>query len=310
MRELGLLILFVGVTAFLWSRAPGFGTTENLRNVVRDQGYLAILATAMTLVILTGGIDLSAGSSVALSAVALGLAWRQTGSWPAAILAGLAAGTVCGAVNGALVAFGRMPPLIVTLATLSVYRGLAFAFGGSDTIKGFPQEILSWSRYDLLGLPAPLWLTAGLFLGAGTYLSRTAGGRAIYAVGANAAASRLSGIAVQRLRLKLYTFSGLMAGLAAILYAARNDSVRADIGVEYELNAITVVVLGGTSVAGGVGTMLGTALGYFLLIFLQNGLNLMGPSLGLPREFHGVVVAVLLIGALLMDAGFARKLRT
>jgi ribose/xylose/arabinose/galactoside ABC-type transport system permease subunit len=303
-REHGMLLLFLAAMGFLTAWCwPYFLTPDNLLRVLRDQAHLGVLAVGMTLVILTGGIDLSVGSIVALAGMTLGIVWKTTHSAPAALAAGLAAGAVCGACNGALVSRGRVPPLIVTLATLSVFRGLAYAVG-SETIGKFPPEILAWSRFNApYPIPVPLWTVVLLFVGGGIYLACTDGGRAVYAVGANAAAARLSGVPVQRLKLLIYLFSGLLAGLAGILYAAQNDSVKPDIGADYELMAITMVVLGGTSVSGGEGSLAGTALGYLTLIFIQNGIRLRQ----LPTELHGLVVAFLLIGALLLDAGFRRR---
>jgi len=300
-----MLALFAAVMLGLSLGVEYFATAQNVLLVLRDQAHLAVLAAGMTMVILIGGIDLSVGSIVALSAVAAGMAWKATGSPAIALAAPLAVGALCGAANGLLVGAAHIPALIVTLATLSVYRGLAFALGGTTVVGKFPGLVLGWSRGDFLGLPVPLWITAALFTGLGIYLARTDGGRAVYAVGANAPAARLSGVPVNALRFRLYLLSGLLAGLAALFYAARNDSVKADIGVEYELLAITMVVLGGTSVAGGEGSMAGTALGYLTLVFIQNGIALRQ----LPAEFHGVVVAGLLIGALLLDAGLRRRLR-
>lgn len=311
-REHGLLVLFLAVFVLLSTTVQYFFTPENLFQVLRDQAHLAVLAAGMTLVILTGGIDLSVGSIVGLTAVGMGLVWQGTHSGPLTLVAALGIGAACGGLNGVLISAGRVPPLIVTLATLSVYRGLAFAVGGSSSVGRFPPEILSWSRDNLLGLPVPLWITAAVLGGLGVYLAWTDGGRAVYAVGSNATASRLSGVPVDLLKLRIYVVSGLCAALAAVLYAARNDSVRADVGLDYELTAITMVVLGGTSVSGGEGSLFGTALGYLTLVFLQNGMNLKNElifgsvRIGL-SEIHGVVVAILLIGALLMDAGFRRR---
>lgn len=316
-RELGLMALLVVIVTGFSLASPPFRDVENLRILVRDQAPLAVLAVGMTLVILTGGIDLSVGSIVALSGVVMGLVWKATGSGPLALIAVLGTGALCGLLNGLLIALGRVPPLIVTLATLSVFRGGAFALGGSNSLGGFPPLIRSWSHDDLAGLPVPLWITVAVFVGVGIYLSRTDGGRAIYAVGSNAEASGLSGVPVNLLKLRLYAASGLLAGFAALLYGARNDSVRADIGSDYELTAITIVVLGGTSVAGGSGSMLGSALGYLTLAFLQNGLRqvqyslpplvIAGQQFRLTQEHHGIIVAFLLIGALLLDSGFRRK---
>jgi ribose/xylose/arabinose/galactoside ABC-type transport system permease subunit len=311
-REHGLLLLFLLVTIGFSLTVEYFATPQNILRILRNEAHLGVLAIGMTLVILTGGIDLSVGSMVALSGVALGLAWKLTGSAPAALAAGLGVGALCGLANGLLVSAGRVPPLIVTLATLSVFRGLAFAIGGSSSMGRFDPMILSWSRSDLVGLPVPLWITAALFLAAGVYLARTDGGRAVYAAGANADAARLAGVPVERLKLRVYVTMGLLAGLAAILYAARNDSVRADIGAEYELIAITMVVLGGTSVSGGEGSIAGTALGFLTLLFIQNGMTLRneiavaGHRIPL-TELQGVVVAILLVVALLLDAQFRRR---
>ncbi len=307
-REHGLLLLFIVVTVGLSLGVPNFATSENLFKLIRSQAHLAVLAAGMTLVILIGGIDLSVGSIVALAGVMMGLVWKATGNGPLTVCTALGVGAACGMGNGALVSMGRMPPLIVTLATLSVYRGLAFAFGRSDTFKQFPEMILSLNRTNLLGLPTPAWIIAAIFAGLALYLTRTRGGRAVYAVGLNAAASRLSGVPVHALRLRVYATSGLLAGLAALLYAAGSDSTRADIGSEYELQAITIVVLGGTSVAGGEGSIAGTVLGFLTLVFIQKGMQLSRLPSGapFPSELHSVVVAVLLIGALLLD-GYVRR---
>lgn len=306
-REVGLAVVLVLVVGFLALTVQYFFSPENLLRVLRDQAHVAVLATGMTLVILTGGIDLSVGSIVALAAVVMGVVWKSAGSWPVAAGAALATGAVCGSVNGAAVAYARVPPLIVTLATLSVFRGLAFAVGGSNTVGKFDPALLQFSRGDFAGLPLPLWLTALLFVGVSIYLARTDGGRAVYAIGANSGASRLSGVPVQAIRFRVYLVSGVLAAIAALLYAARTDAVKPDIGVEYELLAITAVVLGGTSVAGGEGSVAGTAIAYLLLVLLQNGLYLGSSKFGLPLEFQGVVVAVLLVGSLLLDGAMRRR---
>lgn len=313
-REYGLLILFLVLFGWFTATVEGFGSRANLLDtVMRDRAHYAILAVGMTLVILTRGIDLSVGSIVALAAVGMGLVWKTTHSPIAALAAALGVGGLCGLINGLLISRGRVPPLIVTLATLSVFRGLAYAIGGSDSVGGFPPLIRSWSQYDFLTLPVPLWIMLAAFVGFGVYLARTDGGRAVYAVGANPAAAELSGVPVTLLKLRVYLVSGLLAGLAAILYAARNDSVRADVGLEYELIAITIVVLGGTSVAGGEGSIAGTALGFATLEAIRSRIDLdnriaFGPlQATLPRETHGVIVAVLLIGALLLDAWSRRR---
>lgn len=306
-REYALLLLFLVVAVGLSLTVPFFLTPRNLLVMLRTQAPMGILAVGLTLVILTGGIDLSVGSIVALAAVSMGRAWQVTGSGPVAILTGLAVGAACGALNGLLVTRGRVPALIVTLATLSVFRGLAFALWDRNAVWKFPPEILLWSSGDVAGLPAPLWFVTLLFVGTGIYLARTRGGRAIYALGANGAAAQIAGVPVGKIKFRLYLVSGLLAGLVGVLYSAYNNSVKPDMGTGDELIAITMVVLGGTSVVGGEGSMAGTALGFLTLIFIQNGLLLGSSVFHVTPEIHGVVVAVLLIGALLLDAASRRK---
>jgi ribose/xylose/arabinose/galactoside ABC-type transport system permease subunit len=316
-REYGLLILFVILFTWFATTVEGFATTANLLDtVLRDQAPFALLAVGMTLVILTRGIDLSVGSIVALAGMAMGLAWKSTQSGFLAIAAALGVGALCGACNGFLITRGRVPPLIVTLATLSVFRGLAYLISGSHSaggVGGFPPEVRSWAQYNVAGLPVPFWIVVVTLVIAGVYLARTAGGRAVYAVGSNPAAARLSGVPVNLLTMRVYLLSGLLSGLAAVLYAARNDNVKANIGDQYELAAITIVVLGGTSVAGGIGSIGGTALGFCVLEAIRSRINLnntivLGPwQTTLPRETHGIIVAVLLIGALLLDAWSRRR---
>ncbi|MBM3458777.1 MAG: ABC transporter permease [Armatimonadetes bacterium] len=297
-REHGLLVLLLGTMLLLSTTVEYFLTPQNLLLVLRDQAHLGILAAGMTLVILTGGIDLSVGSATALAGMALGLAWQGTHSLVAALLAALGVGLGAGAVNGALVTGGRIPPLIVTLATLSMYRGAAYALGGSAGIGGFPAGLLAWSRADWLGFPAPAWLALTIWVTVGLFLARTPGGRALYALGAAPAAARLSGLPVSRLLVGVYALNGLLAGAAAIIYAARNNSVKPDIGLDYELLVITMVVLGGVRVTGGEGTVAGTVLGFLTLTAIQRGITLRG----LPAELHGLVVAGLLVGALWLDS--------
>jgi ribose/xylose/arabinose/galactoside ABC-type transport system permease subunit len=306
-REYGLLLLCGGTLFAMAVLVEHFLTGENLLLVLRNKAPLGILAIGMTLVILTGGIDLSVGSIVALSSVAMGRVWEGTQSAPAALVAALAVGALCGSANGAIVAAGGVPPLIVTLATLSVFRGLAFAFWSETSVWRFPPEIRAWSEANILWLPAPLWLAAALFATAAVYLAFTRGGRAVYAVGHNAAAAALAGVPVRALRFRLYLLNGLLAGLVAILYAARNNSVKPDVGAGDELAAITIVVLGGISVAGGEGSIPGALLAFLTLVFLQNGLDLGRRVFHLPKEADELVVAVVLIGALLLDAGFRRR---
>jgi rhamnose transport system permease protein len=306
-KEYGLVLFCVLVFTLLAVTVEYFATPGNILLVLRRQAALAVLSTGMTLVILTGGIDLSVGSIAALSAMAMGHAWARTQSPLAAGLAALGTGALCGACNGALVSLGRVPPLIVTLATLSVFRGLAYAFWDRDARWRFGEQLLAISRNDMIGLPVPFWIAAGLLMGTGVYLAATPGGRAIYAIGANAAAAQLSGIPVRAIKFRLYTLNGLLAGLVALMYGARDNSVKPDLGTGDELAAITVVVLGGISVIGGEGSMAGTALAFLILVFIKNGLDLGRGKFNLPREIDETIIAILLVAALLVDAALRHR---
>jgi len=291
---ISVCLLVVGVSAW---RAPGFFTASNVPLLGLAFGHQIWLALGMTLVILAAGIDLSVGSNVALSAIILGLTYERTGSILLAGGAALAAGALAGALNGALIAGGRIPALIVTLATLAVFRGAAFFLAGERSFRDFPPAFTGPAESTVLGLPPTAWLAfAGIVVFA-LFASRTRWGRELYALGANPAAARLSGVNVQGWRFWLYVFSGATAGLTAVLYAMRFGAVQADIGRFYELSAITAVVLGGTSIMGGEGDVRNTALALATLVALRSALYLTG----MPPERQQVAVAALLILAIWFD---------
>lgn len=302
-RELLLAIIVVAVVATLGLTTPGFLSARNLTLLANDRVHIGILAVGMTLVILTAGIDLSVGSTVALSGMAFGLAWQRThGNLAGALAAGLLVGLLAGAINGALVAGARVPALIVTLATLSVYRGLAQGVAGGASVSGFAPGFVELAQRRFLALPLPAWGLLVLFLVTGVFLARAEGGRQLYALGANSGAARLAGVPVARISFLVYLFSGLMAALAALTYAALNDTIKADVGKGYELDAITIAVLGGTGVAGGEGSMVGTALALVLVSVGLNGMDLHA----IPRERQSMVVAGVLVLSLWIDSRLRR----
>jgi rhamnose transport system permease protein len=221
---------------------------------------LALLAIPMTFIIITAGIDLSVGSTMALCAVVLGLTYeRGVSPWIGAGLA-LMTGIVAGALNGWFVAKVRVHPLIVTLATLAAYRGVAEGISLARPISGFPAGFT-----NTLSAPVPCVLFVGAAFVAAVVLAKTPFGRSLYAIGYNETATRFSGIAVDRIKLLLYTLSGAAAAVAAVLYVARRNTAKADIGLGIELDVITAVVLGGTSIFGGRGNIVGTLLGILLI---------------------------------------------
>jgi rhamnose transport system permease protein len=261
----GLAVLLLAVLA--WARwvSPEFMTVSTQAQLAPQLAEVGLLAVAMTLILLTGGIDLSVGSAMALAAVAAGLA-HEAGAPPlVAATAALATGAACGMVNGLFITRGRVHPLVVTLATLALFRGLALGISGGRPISGFPASWTDLGTQRLLGVPVvliPALAAAMLVIFA---LARTSSGLALRATGVNETAARYCGLAVDRLKLAAYTLAGAASGLAACLFIARRNTAKADIGVGIELEVITACVLGGVSLAGGKGGVGGVMLGVVLL---------------------------------------------
>ncbi|MBT2526010.1 substrate-binding domain-containing protein [Streptomyces sp. ISL-99] len=274
-----------------------FLTTQNLLNVGVQAAVTAILAFGVTFVIVSAGIDLSVGSVAALSATVL--AWTATSEgvpvWIAVILA-VATGIACGLVNGALVSYGKLPPFIATLAMLSIGRGLSLVISQGSPIP-FPESVSVLG--DTLGgwLPVPVVVMVVMGLLTALVLGRTYIGRSMYAIGGNEEAARLSGLRVKRQKLVIYALSGLFAAVAGIVLASRLASAQPQAAQGYELDAIAAVVIGGASLAGGVGKASGTLIGALILAVLRNGLNLLSVSAFWQQVVIGVVIAL----AVLLD---------
>jgi len=285
----GVLVIALITLSFLSDR---FFTSANLLNQTRFLSEVALLALPMTFLIIMGGIDLSVGSIVAFSAVLLGFSWLVLGFplW-LAVLVGIAGGTLAGYLNGLVIVYLGVPPLIVTLATLAIFRGLAYGISESRSFNGFPDSFAFWGSGEIAGLPFQLYLLIVVFVISGLILGATPIGRRIYAIGNNEVAARFAGLRVGRIKLLAYTFSGFMAGIAGFIFTSRVTSTRADAATGLELDVIAAVVFGGTSIFGGRGTILGTALGVVTIQLLKNGLQLAG--------FRGEATVVL-IGTVLI----------
>ena len=288
--------------------APNFATAGNFFEIARLSVELGLLALALTLVLITGGIDLSVGSMMGLSAVLFGAAYRDWNlSIPLAAATSLLTGCLGGALNAVLVARLGIPPLIVTLGTFSLFRGIAEGIThGAVNYTGFPSSFLALGQGYLGGvIPAQLPIFVAIFIGYAVLLHRSIVGRALYAIGFSAAGARYAGISVTRRLSLIYLLSGVSASVAAIVYVAHLGQARSDAGSGYELDAITAVVLGGTSVFGGRGTLFGTVLGLFALSVLRNGLRLAA----LPSEFAGVLTGTLLLVTIAIDRARIRDRR-
>jgi rhamnose transport system permease protein len=272
-----LLVILVAALAVLALQSEQFLTADNLLNQGRLMAEVGLVALPMTFIIVTGGIDLSVGSMLGLSAIVLGYAWKNLGlPLEAAILVAILTGTAAGFINGWFITRIRVPPLIMTLATLALYRGFAEGISQARSVRGYPDWFFWFGQGDLLGVPVQLWVLLVAFLVCWLVLARTTFGRALYAIGHNETAARFSGISVDRCKLAVYTLSGFMCGLAGFIFVSRVSTTRSDMGTGLELDVIAAVVLGGTSIFGGVGTIIGTAIGLILIQLLKNGLALTG----------------------------------
>ena len=265
---------------------------------------VSLVALIMTFVIVTGGIDLSVGSILGLSAIVLGVAWKKLGlPLPLAILVALSVGTLAGLFNGIIITRFKVPPLIATLATLALYRGLAEGISQARSIRGYPEWFFILGQGEFFGIPTQLWIVAFFTLLTGFILTYTTWGRATYAIGANETAARFSGIAVDKTKLFIYAASGFAASLAAIIFVSRVSTTRSDMGMGLELDAITAVVLGGTSIFGGKGTIVGTFFGLILIQILKNGLSLAGVK----SDGTYIAIGLVLILTLLISNLFNRN---
>jgi len=296
-QELALGGILLAEILLFAAIAPNFATPQNAAEIVRLGVESGLLAIALTPVVITGGIDLSSGALLGLAAVTWGALWRDAGWSPEAAAGGaLAVGAAGGALNGWLIARWNLSPLIVTLGSLSLFRGLAEGLtGGVDNYTGLPARFL-WLGQGFLGgvIPAQAPWLAVIALAYWLLLHRSVRGRTYFAIGNNAAASRFAGVPVPRRLLEIYIASGVLAALAAIIYVAHLGQAKADAGTGYELVAVTAVVLGGTAITGGRGTIAGTIIGLATMVVLQNGLRLAA----LPAELAGVLTGALLILAI------------
>lgn len=289
----------------------GFGAVDSQFDILRHSVEIGLLALAMTPIILTGGIDLSVGSTLGLCAVIFGMLWQEAGlpPWLAGILT-LGFGAMAGGVNAGLIAKLRLPPLIVTLGTFSLFRGLAEALTrGTVTYTGFPQSFLSLGQGRIAGLPTQGWLFLFVTIAIWLLVHRTVFGRSFRAIGFSPEGARYAGIPVARRIAFVYVLAGMVAALAGIIYTARLGQAKADAGFGYELYAITAVVLGGTSIFGGVGSVHGTLLGVAAIAVLTKGLIYARE----PQEVGGILTGVLLLLALLASTvakAFANRVRT
>ncbi len=302
-RQFGTLIGLLVLVLVLWILTPHFLTVSNLLNVAQQTSINAIIAVGLTFVIITAGIDLSVGSIVAFSGVVLASALQAAVPLPIALMIGLSVGTLSGLLNGLLITYGRLPPFISTLGMMSVARGSALLYTGGRPISGFSPEFRYLATGELLHIPVPVIIMVLIYLIGHIVLTRTKFGRYVYAIGGNEEAAVLSGINVKFHKAAVYALCGLLSGLAAIILTARLNSAQPIAGIMYELDAIAATVIGGTSLMGGEGRIIGTLIGALIMGVLRNGLNLLGVSSFIQQTVIGAVI----IFAVLMDMALKKQ---
>jgi ribose transport system permease protein len=294
---LGALVILLGFFSVV---SPPFRTPDNYISVLVATAVNGVLAMGVTFVIITGGIDLSVGTTMTFCSVVLGLAVTKAGLplW-LGVPSALAAGALVGAVNGSLIAKAKIPPFIATLGMMSVTRGLAQVLSEVRPIyfEGTPQFYDAFMGKYILGIPNVVFIMFGAAIIASLVLTKTTLGRYTFALGSNEEATRLSGVNVDRWKIAVYAVSGLFAGLGGILIASRMNSAQPSVGMGYELDAIAAAVIGGTSLSGGEGSIFGTVIGAFIISTLTIGLSITG----VPDQWKLVITGVVVIGAVWLD---------
>jgi ribose transport system permease protein len=284
-----VLVLLAALMAAL---APNFVSLGNAVNVARSVSINAILAAGMTLVILTGGIDLSVGSILAVSGVTGVLLWSNGIPTPIALLGGVLVGALAGAVNGVFVARFALPAFIVTLGSMTYLRGLAYSLLGGQPLVATELGYRGVGNGSIAGIPQPVVIMIVVYAVLWFVLERTRFGRHVYAVGGNMEGARLAGINVRRVLMSVYMIGGAAAGVAGVIFSARVLSAQPTAGTGYELDAIAAVVLGGTALAGGRGRILGTLIGAVIIGVLSNGLVLMNVPFFYQLVIKGIVIII------------------
>lgn len=290
---IGLVLLCIVITIV----TPNFLSVSNITNVFTQVSVNAIIAIGMTFVILTGGIDLSVGSTLAISGAVGASIVKSTGNVFLAIIVAAVIGIAVGLINGLLVSKGKLQAFIVTLATMTIFRGATLVFTDGTPISKLPEAFVKIGNGKLGFMPIPVIITIIIAIIAVYALSQTRFGRYLYALGGNEDASRLSGINTDKIKTLVYVVSGFASAIAGVIITSRIGSASPNAGTEFELDAIAAVVIGGTSLAGGEGTITGTLIGALIIGVLNNGLNLMNVS----PFYQSIVKGLVILIAVLLD---------
>ncbi len=294
--ELRMSLVIIVVMAVLSLISPYFMTVNNMLNLLSQSVVIGLLALGQTLVILIGGIDLSVGSLVGVTGIILGLSLHHT-SMPVAFVICLAAGAFAGLLNGLIITYGRVAAFVVTLGMMSIGRSMAYVLSGANSISGLPPGLGTLSADSLFDIPVDFLFLIVCYALCWWFLNYTKGGRTLYALGSNAEAARVAGLRIKVWSVLAYVISGLMSGVAAIFLASRILSIDPIGGEGLELDAIAAVVIGGASLFGGRGSIIGTLFGVFVMLFIRNGLNLLNVS----PYWQGTAIGTVIIVAVLIE---------
>lgn len=286
------IVALIILCAIISIVSPRFLGIANLRNLFTQISVNGVISLGMTFVILTGGIDLSVGSVVAISGAVAAATIQSTGSIILGILAALFTGVFVGFINGIVVARGKIQAFVATLATQTVFRGVTYVFTGGNPISGLSDNFIMLTNSRILGIPVPVIMTIVVFAICAYVLTQTRYGRYVYAVGGNEDSARLSGISVNNVKIWVYIISGITAAIAGIIVTSRIGSAAPTAGNGYELDAIAAIVIGGTNLVGGEGTIIGTVIGVLIIGVLSNGLNLMDVSAFYQTIVKGLVILI------------------
>jgi ribose/xylose/arabinose/galactoside ABC-type transport system permease subunit len=297
LKAYGILIAFILVIILMSIASPAFMTWINIRNVIRQSSIIGVMAVGVTFVILTGGIDLSVGSILSVAGMFAAGTLQGTGSTTLAIIVGLAVGVGCGLFNGILVTMGKITPFVVTLGMMSIARGITLIYSNGYPISGFEPAFRFIGGGSILGMPFPIIVFLLSVVTAWFVLRYTRLGRYTYAIGGNEETVTLSGINVKFYKTMVYVISGATAGISSLILTSRLNSASPTAGLTYELDVIASVVIGGTSLNGGRGSVWGTLIGALLIAIINNGMNLLGIS----PYFQQLVKGIIIISAVLID---------
>lgn len=297
LREMASLLSLVIIVFVLAVTSPTFFSLSNIMNILVQVAVIAVIAAGSTVVILTGGIDLSVGAVMALSGVLSAGVIRGTGNQFLAVFSCIGISVLCGFITGLMITGGKMPPFVATLSMMSITRGLSFIYTKGKPISGFPDSFRFFGAGTIGKIPVMILLTLAVYILMYFVLRKTPFGRIVYAIGSNEEATRLTGINTSKNKLLVYSLAGLLTGVAALMYVGRINSGHPSAGSGYEMDAIAAVVIGGTSLSGGKGSLIGTLIGALIMGVIRNGLNL----LNVDPYWQNVVLGLVIAGAVMLD---------